>query len=156
MHQSNTLYVGMDVHKESITVACAAKDPDAEVISLETFGTRQCDIDTLIGKLPSKATHLVFVYEASPCGYWLYRCLTKKGYVCAKPVCPKNGVFTQSCAMLGHKVCLPKTLGRISAAIATWRRSPNVRPHTGQCPLCLSGKPKVSRDAVSDAPGVHP
>src|SRR5262247_4728049 len=82
MHQSSTLYVGMDVHKESIAVAYVAKDHDAEVISLGTFGTRQCDIDNLIRKLQSKAKHLVFVYEAGPCGYWLYRYLTKKDYVC--------------------------------------------------------------------------
>ena len=43
------------------------------------IGTRQCDIDQLIRKMQSKATHLVFVYEAGPCGYWLYRYLTKKG-----------------------------------------------------------------------------
>ena len=71
LHQSRTLYVRMDVHKESIAVAYVAKDHDAEVISLGTFGTRQCDIDTLIRKLQSKAKHLVFVYEAGPCGYWL-------------------------------------------------------------------------------------
>src|SRR5713101_2979325 len=82
MHQSRTLDVGMDVHKESIAVAYVAKDHDAEVVSLGTFGTRQCDIDKLIRKLQSKAKHLVFVYEAGPCGYWLYRSLTKKGYVC--------------------------------------------------------------------------
>ena len=77
MHQSSTLYVGMDVHKEPIAVAYVAKDHDAEVISLGTFGTRQYDIDTLIRKLQSKAKHLVFVYEAGPCGYWLYRYLTE-------------------------------------------------------------------------------
>ena len=43
MHQSRTLYVGRDVHKESIAVASVAKDHGAEVISLGTFGTRQCD-----------------------------------------------------------------------------------------------------------------
>lgn len=32
--------------------------------------------------MQSKATHLIFVYEAGPCGYWLYRYLTKKGHVC--------------------------------------------------------------------------
>jgi hypothetical protein len=85
MHQSSTLYVGMDVHKDSIAVAYVAKDHDAEVISLGTFGTRQCDIDTLVRKLQSKAKHLVFVYEAGPCGYWLYRYLTKKDYVCGCP-----------------------------------------------------------------------
>jgi len=70
MHQSRTLDVGMDVHKESIAVAYVAKDHDAEVIALGTFGTRQCDLDTLIRKRQSKATHLVLVYEAGPCGYW--------------------------------------------------------------------------------------
>jgi hypothetical protein len=32
--------------------------------------------------LQSRAKHLVFVYEAGPCGYWLYRYLRKKGYDC--------------------------------------------------------------------------
>jgi methylmalonyl-CoA mutase cobalamin-binding subunit len=71
MHQSRTLYVGMDGHKESLAVAYVAQDHDAEVISLGTFGTRQCDMDTLMRKLQSKATHLVFVSEAGPCGYGL-------------------------------------------------------------------------------------
>jgi len=82
MTQSSTLYVGMDVHKESIAVASVAQDHGAEVISLGTVGTRQCDIDKLIRQLQSKSEQLVFVYEAGPCGYWLYRYLTKKGYVC--------------------------------------------------------------------------
>ena len=81
MSQSSTLYVGMDVHKESIAVAYVAQAHGAEVISLGTIGTRQCDIDKLIRQLRSKSKQLVFVYEASPCGYWLYRYLTKKGYV---------------------------------------------------------------------------
>jgi len=72
----------MDVHKESIAVAYVAKDHDAEVISLGTVGTRQCDIDTLMRKLQSKAKHLVLVYEAGPCGSGLSRSLTKKDSVC--------------------------------------------------------------------------
>jgi len=32
--------------------------------------------------MQSKAKHLIFVYEAGPCGYWLYRYLTKKDYDC--------------------------------------------------------------------------
>ena len=55
MHQSSTLYVGMDVHQESIAVAYVAKDHGAEVISLGTIGTRQCDIDQLVRKLQSKS-----------------------------------------------------------------------------------------------------
>lgn len=82
MRQSRTLYIGMDVHKESIAVAYVTKDHDAEVIYLGTIGTRPCDIDQLMRKLQSKAKHLVFVYEAGPCGDWLYRYLTNKGHVC--------------------------------------------------------------------------
>jgi transposase len=72
----------MDVHKDSIAVAYVAQDHGAEVMYLGSLGTRQCDIDQLIRKMQSKARHLIFVYEAGPCGYWLYRYLTKKGYDC--------------------------------------------------------------------------
>jgi transposase len=82
MTQSSTLFLGMDVHKETIAVAYIAQDHGAEVTSLGTIGTRQCDIDQLVRKMPSKAKHLIFVYEAGPCGYWLYRYLSKPGYDC--------------------------------------------------------------------------
>ncbi len=82
MNQSSTLYVGMDVHKESIAVAYVAEDHHAEVVSLGNIGTRQCDIDQLVRRLQSKSPALVFVYEAGPCGDWLYRLLTHKGHVC--------------------------------------------------------------------------
>jgi transposase len=82
MTHSNTLYIGLDVHKESIAVAYVAQEHGAEVTYLGTIGTRQYDIDQLIRKLQSKAKHLILVYEAGPCGYWLYRYLTHKGYEC--------------------------------------------------------------------------
>ena len=71
MHQSTTLYIGMDVHKESIAVAYIAQDHGAEVTYLGTIGTQQADIDQIVRKLQSKARHLIFVCEAGPCGYWL-------------------------------------------------------------------------------------
>jgi transposase len=82
MSQSRTLYVGMDVHKDSIAVAYVGQAHGAEVVYLGTMGTRHCDIDQLTRKLQSKAKHLIFVYEAGPCGDWLYRYLTKKGHHC--------------------------------------------------------------------------
>ena len=82
MPQSSTLSIGLDVHKESIAVAYVAQEHHAEVVSLGTIGTRQCDIDPLLRKMPSKSKHLIFVYDAGPCGYWLYRYLTHKGHVC--------------------------------------------------------------------------
>ena len=82
MHQSRTLSLGLDVQKESIAVAYVAKEDHAEVVALGNIGTRQCDIDQLIRKMQSKSKHRIFVSEAGPCGYWLYRDLTTKGYVC--------------------------------------------------------------------------
>jgi transposase len=82
MSHSSTLYVGLDVHKESIAVAYVAKDHDADVIYLGSVGARHTDIDQLVRKLQAKATHLILVYEAGSCGYWLYRYLTPKGHLC--------------------------------------------------------------------------
>jgi transposase len=82
MAQGSTLFIGLDVHKESIAVAYVAEEREAEVVSLGTIGTRQGDIDKLIRKLQSKGKTLHFVYEAGPCGYWLYRYLTKKKLKC--------------------------------------------------------------------------
>ena len=82
MRQCSTLDGGLDDHKAAIAVASAAQDHGAEVISLGTISTRQADIDHLTRKLPSKATHLVFVYEAGPGGYWLSRYLSNQGYDC--------------------------------------------------------------------------
>src|SRR5215475_15094523 len=72
----------MDVHKDAMAVADVGPEHHAEVIYLGAIGTRPCDIDQLIRKMQSQSKPLVFVYEAGPCGYWLYRSLTKKGHAC--------------------------------------------------------------------------
>jgi transposase len=82
MHQSSTLYIGLDVHKESSAVAYVAQEHHAEVVSLGHIGTRRCDIDQLMRQMQAKSQHLIFVYEAGPCGYWLSRYLIQKGHVC--------------------------------------------------------------------------
>jgi transposase len=119
MSESTTLYVGMAVHNDSIAVAYVARDHDAQVIDLGTIGTRQADIDQLIRQLHAKATHLVFVYEAGPCGSWLYRYLRKKGYVCwvvAPSLSPKKA---------GDRV---KTDGRAAVPLARFMRSGDLTP----------------------------
>jgi len=82
MNHSTAFFVGFDVHKDSIAIAYAPDERGAEVIFLGPIGTRQCDIDKLIRQLHSRAPRLLFVYEAGPCGYWLYRYLKKKGQDC--------------------------------------------------------------------------
>ena len=81
MKNGSTLHVGLDVHKDSIVVAYASAD-GGDPVHLGPIGTRECDIDALVRKLQSKGAPLVLVYEAGPCGYWLYRYLTQKGLAC--------------------------------------------------------------------------
>jgi transposase len=93
MHQSSTRYIGMDVHKDTIAVAYVAKAHDAEGVFLGSIGTRHGDSDHLIRQMPSKAKPLLFVYEAGPCGSWLYRYLTQQGddcWVVAPALIPKK------------------------------------------------------------------
>jgi transposase len=82
MTPSTTLYGGLDVPKDSLAVADVAQEHGAEVTYPGTLGTRQGDIDQLIRQMRSKATPLVFVYEAGPCGDRLSRSLPQKGHGC--------------------------------------------------------------------------
>ena len=82
MAHTSTLFIGLDVHKETIAVAYVVAEREAEVISLGTSGTRQGDIDKLVRRLQAKGKIRHFVYEAGPCGYWLYRYLTKHHLTC--------------------------------------------------------------------------
>src|SRR2546427_13069288 len=132
MSQSSTLFLGMDVHKETMAVAYVAQEYGAEVLYLGTMGTRQCDIDHLVRKMQSKAKHLIFVYEAGPCGYWLYRYLTTKGYDCwvvAPSLIPKKS---------GDRV---KTNRRDAVQLARLARSGD---------LTLVSVPKVEDEAIRD------
>ena len=76
------LFIGLDVHKDTIAVAYAAEDRGTEAVSLGTIGTRQHDLDKLIRRLEAKGAALRFAYEAGPCGYWIYRYLTRRGLSC--------------------------------------------------------------------------
>ncbi|KVP00735.1 hypothetical protein WJ82_24095 [Burkholderia ubonensis] len=70
MENDSTLYVGLDVHKDSITVAYALGNDEVELLG--KIGTTQADIERLCKRLQSKARRVCIVYEAGPCGYGLY------------------------------------------------------------------------------------
>jgi len=82
MSESSTIFVGLDQHKESITVAYVGADRSLEPICLGPIGPRASDVDAMVRKLQSKGKKLVFAYEAGPCGYGLYRHLARKGHTC--------------------------------------------------------------------------
>mgnify|MGYP001594746758 CR=1 FL=1 len=82
MPKNTTLFVGLDVHKDSISVAYATDARAEEPIFVGPIGTRQADIDKLVRNLTSKASRLLVAYEAGPCGYVLHRYLTSKKVDC--------------------------------------------------------------------------
>ena len=57
MRNGSTLYIGLDVHKDSIAVAYATENRAVAPIHVGTIGTRQCDIDGMVRKLQSKRAH---------------------------------------------------------------------------------------------------
>src|ERR1039457_4402509 len=75
------LYVGLDVHKESIVVATAPQG-DTEAQLYGKIGGTLDALDKLIKKMARPDLELRFVYEAGPCGYVIYRHLKKRKYHC--------------------------------------------------------------------------
>jgi transposase len=91
MRNDSTVYVGLGLHKDSITVACAIDAGEVELLG--KTGTTKADIDRLCTRLQSKGPHVRVVYEAGPCGYGLYRQLVQKGFdrmVCAPSLIPRK------------------------------------------------------------------
>ena len=75
-------YVGLDVHKDSITIAIADEGRDGNVRLYGKIRNDLGQIDKVMRKLISKNCELRCLYEAGPCGYTIYRHLKRQGIDC--------------------------------------------------------------------------
>jgi len=75
-------YVGLDVHKDSITIAFADDGRDGDVRVYGKIANDLGQIDKVMRKLISQNCEPHCVYEAGPCGYPIYRHLKNKGINC--------------------------------------------------------------------------
>lgn len=80
MEETTKIHVGLDVHKDSITVAVAEPGRSAGRV-LSKLAHDVTKLLRVLAKLgPPQALHVV--YEAGPTGYGLQRALRAKGYAC--------------------------------------------------------------------------
>jgi transposase len=92
---TNILFVGFDTAKTSTEVACAEVGHNTKPTYHSKIQTTKQGVEKLVRQLQSKHPNvqLIFVYEAGPCGYWIYRLLTKLGqqcYIVAPSLIPKK------------------------------------------------------------------
>lgn len=78
----NSTFIGLDVHKATISVAVARGERGGEVRHWGSVPHRPDHVRKLVEKLAADGSLLHFCYEAGPCGYGLHRQLVEAGHDC--------------------------------------------------------------------------
>lgn len=78
----NALYVGLDVHKKTISIAVAEEGRRGEVRSHGTIENKPENVERLINRFTKDNQELHFCYETGCCGYGLHRQIIQAGHAC--------------------------------------------------------------------------
>lgn len=79
---NRSMFVGLDVHKETIDVSIAEGDRHGEVRHYGVIKSDLEPLDKVVRALRAPDRRLHFVYEAGPCGFGIHRHLTRRGEDC--------------------------------------------------------------------------
>jgi transposase len=84
MNNTTVLFIGLDTGKEYSEVAMASTNWEQKPQRLGQIRTTKQAIEKLARQMHSKypGATLHFIYEAGPCGYWIYRLLSRLGHAC--------------------------------------------------------------------------
>lgn len=84
MNKHSILFIGLDTHKEFNEVAYIEEHRGAQPVHLGRVSSSKIAVQKLVRQFESKypGATLHFVYEAGPCGYWIYRLITSLGHCC--------------------------------------------------------------------------
>lgn len=84
MRKDTLLFIGLDTHKEFTEVAYVDDERGSICQHYGKIKTTKPALVKLVRQFQSKypGATLHFVYEAGPCGYWVYRLLTSLGHCC--------------------------------------------------------------------------
>ena len=79
-----TLYLGLDVHKDSITIAIAEAGPKGEVRLFGTITNSIQALERVLSRIRKAhpGAHLEVAYEAGPCGFGIARRLKQLKVPC--------------------------------------------------------------------------
>src|SRR5665213_1674928 len=78
----HTRFVGLDIHKERISIAVAESGRTGALEYLGEIANDAGAISKLCDRLRRPGKPLAFCYEAGPCGYGVHRQLTNLGHRC--------------------------------------------------------------------------